>query len=60
MDFFPAVHSKDNRFPSVEEMIENGGNGPSYSGGPTFSDHASYASENPMRNGQTVEPSRNF
>ncbi|CAD0020258.1 unnamed protein product [Aureobasidium pullulans] len=31
MDFFPAVHSKDNRFPS-----------------------------NPMRNGQTVEPSRNF
>ncbi|KAI4842564.1 putative FK506 suppressor Sfk1 [Aureobasidium sp. EXF-8845] len=61
MDFFPAIHSKNNRFPSVEEMIENGGNGPSYSGGPTFSESASYASENPMRaNGQTVEPSRNF
>jgi hypothetical protein len=61
MDFFPAVHSKDNRFPSVAEMIEQGGNGPSYSGGPTFSESASYASENPIRaNGQTVEPSRNF
>ncbi|KAI5193681.1 putative FK506 suppressor Sfk1 [Aureobasidium subglaciale] len=61
MDFFPAVHSKDHRFPTVEEMIETqGGNGPSYSGGPTFSESASYASENPMRNGQTVEPSRNF
>lgn len=60
MDFLPAVHSKNHLFPSVEEMMEHG-NGPSYSGGPTFSESASYASENPMRaNGQTVEPSRNF
>ncbi|KAG9545973.1 putative FK506 suppressor Sfk1, partial [Aureobasidium melanogenum] len=60
MDFLPAVHSKNHLFPSVEEMMENG-NGPSYSGGPTFSESASYASQNPMRaNGQPVEPSRNF
>jgi hypothetical protein len=62
MDFLPAVHSKDHRFPTVQEMVENGGNGPSYSGGPTFSEDGSYASSNPIRNTvpQTVEPSRNF
>ncbi|KAL1304892.1 hypothetical protein AAFC00_003810 [Neodothiora populina] len=68
MDFLPAVHSKHNRFPSIE-MGPNDVNGPSVSGGPVYAETSSYDSRLPMQqtggfysasNENSVAPSRNF
>lgn len=60
MDFLPAIHSKHNRFPSIE-MGPNDVNGPSVSGGPVYAETSemghhggygetdSYGSNQPMR-----------
>ena len=57
MDFLPAIHSKHNRFPSIEMGI-NDVNGPSNSGGPVYAEtysNASYGSNQPM---QEANPGR--
>lgn len=57
LDFLPAVHTKHDRFPTREEMhaAMEQGNGPSYSGGPTYPDDHSVHSGQPMMH-QTGEP----
>lgn len=77
LDFIPAIHSKKHRFPGIDEIEDadndqrrNGANGPSMSGGPTYSENDSYGSAQPMSqvsgdryynaSSAGVEPSRNF
>lgn len=65
LDFLPAVHTKHDRFPTREEMhaAMEQGNGPSYSGGPTYTDDNSMHSAQPMmhQTGQPVtQPPRRF
>ena len=58
LDFLPAIHTKHDRFPTREEMhaAMEQGNGPSYSGGPTYPDNQSAHSGEPMMMHQTGEP----
>lgn len=58
LDFLPAMHTKHDRFPTLEEMhaAMEEGNGPSYSGGPTYTDNHSVHSGQPMMHTANGEP----